>query len=163
MSDAGRHFLIITRPTHYYHAEISLTSLPHFYFQQARNRHRNVEQTIENRDGEETEEGDEEEEEESMDGPADTGETGGDSTRRKRRKRKRRRREDGRQETGDSVTEQLDDEAEENRGERRRRGRRGREVKWQPQSYTFREKMHQLMEEELALPPYATDLVLRVI
>ncbi|VDK37976.1 unnamed protein product [Taenia asiatica] len=129
---------------------------------QARNRHRTVEQNIDNRDEEEIGEGDEEEEE-SMDGPVDTGETGADATRRKRRKRKRRRREGRQQEAGNLVTEQLDDEAEENHGERRRRGRRGRETKWQPQSYTFREKMHQLMEEELALPPYTTDLVLRVI
>ncbi|VDM18260.1 unnamed protein product [Hydatigera taeniaeformis] len=129
---------------------------------QARNRHRNVEQSIDNRDEEEAE-ANEEEEEESMDDPADSVEAGEDARRRKRRKRKRRRREDVQQEAGDMATEHLDDEAEENHGERRRRGRRGREVTWQSQSYTFREKMHQLMEEELALPSYTTDLVLRVI
>ncbi|KAL5107728.1 Protein-L-isoaspartate O-methyltransferase domain-containing protein 1 [Taenia crassiceps] len=126
---------------------------------QARNRHQNVGQTIENRAEEETEEGDEDEEEEQMDGPSDTGETNANATGRKPRERKRRRRECGQQDAGDAVTEQLDDDD----GERRRRGRREQEMKWQPQSYTFREKMYQLMEEELALPPYATDLVLRVI
>ncbi|CDS37831.1 protein l isoaspartate o methyltransferase [Echinococcus multilocularis] len=130
--------------------------------QQTRDSHRNVEQTIENTDEEETEEGDEEEEEEPMAGAADTGETDADATRRKRRKRKRRRREDGQEESGNPETEQYDDEVEGNRGERRRRGRRVRELTWQPQSYTFREKMHQLMKEELALPLYTTDLVLRV-